>query len=241
MPFNGAGRFSGIELTRDLLALMTKVKKGEGTLRFLSDRKGKDLCEMELAADGSAPVALGVSAYGGNEVGEVDPSFVAVGATISPEQSAKLFDGIMKAIKEKYYPDYLCFEFSEGRLSRAHAERSNDAGWGSQRRDTSAFSIRFGDLLSIGRAITRLVGKSIPVFKADPRGLLVVELTTDFGTYSIAVPAVYPGTDTRRSGFSRPFSPAPEPKAAAAALDEPSDDGEEEASGDAPDGDDEQS
>ncbi len=241
VPFSGAGSVFGIDLTREQLSLLSKIKKGEGSLHFSADPTGKSLCEVELAADGSAPVARGVCAYGEvTVIGEVDASFAEVGVTLTAEQSAKLFAGVKNLVKAKKADGQVRFEFTGDKLTNCARETSGDAGWGSNNRNAKAFCVRFADLVAISKAITRFAGKAIPVVKADPRGLLVIEVTTDFGTYSIAVPAVYAGTDTRISGFSRPFTLGLAPEAEGAAQDEAAS-GDDETSGRAPDGDDEQS
>ena len=242
LPIGGALLFDGQDLKRENFTLLTKIKKGEGSVSATIDQAG-GLTRIDLVADGASPMALTVSAYSADvPIGEVDINQAFVAVTLTAVQSGRIWEKIKAIASEAKVSGFMLFEFDGGKIKSAQVRASSDVGWNAKKYvNGTAFFVSLPDLVRIYKTIKRLASKTIPVFRADPRGLLVVELTADCGTYSIAVPAIYPGTATRRSDFCRPFTPDITPEAEGAAQDEATSDDDKEASGEAPGGDDEQS
>ncbi len=207
LPFTGAGVFDGLDLKRPDFSLITKVKKGEASLLVSAENENGRLCGLGLVAGGAAGMSIDVKQYGVNStIGEIDPNLVNAKSILSAEQTSKLWDRLKVSASVKECSEYLCCQFNSSGFSNVSIKSTSDAGWNSsQYFNDLAFFVWLPDLVRIYKATKRLDSNAVPIIRADPSGILIVDLKMPYGTYSIGVPSVYPGTGKRRSEFCRQF------------------------------------
>ncbi len=208
IPIHGAGTFSGIKLEKAQLALLTKVKNGEGNLSVAA-ATGKGLLAVEISADGCSTESIPVSAYDPQApIDEFDPATATLDIVVPDDRAVRVWDYIKNVVTSKTKPKYIVLRFSDGRLLRCElTESSSVRRKAKQDKKERSFALLTTDIVGAYRAVKRLIKNKVPTLRADSHGLLVIEVATGYGTYTISIPAVYSGSDARRDDFSREFMP----------------------------------
>lgn len=208
IPIHGAGTFSGIKLEKTQLALLTKVKNGEGNLSVAAST-GKGLLAVKLSADGCSTELIQVSAYDPQApIDEFDPATATLDIVVPDDRAVRAWDYIKNVVTSKTKSKYIVLRFSDGRLLRCEQTESSSVRRNSKHdKSERSFALLTTDLVGAYRAAKRLIKNKVPTLRADSHGLLVVEVATGYGTYTISIPAVYSGSDARSDDFSREFMP----------------------------------